>query len=47
MKEKARENRIKQGQRKVQGPEWEPQLEKPALLASPSYIGQASGEEKT
>ena len=33
-------------QRKVRGPEWGPQIEQTALLASPIYIGQAQGEEK-
>ena len=33
-------------QRKVQGPEREPQVKQTALLASPIYIGQAQGEEK-
>ena len=33
-------------QRKVQGPEREPQVKQTALLASPIYIGQAHGEEK-
>ena len=33
-------------QRKVWGPEWGPQVEWTALLASPIYIGQAQGEEK-
>ena len=35
---------LKTEQRKVQGPEWEPQVEQTALLASPSL--QAGGEEK-
>ena len=33
-------------QRKVQGPEREPQVKQTALLASPIYIGQAQREEK-
>ena len=33
-------------QRKVQGPEWEPQVKQKALLAIPIYIGQARGEDK-
>ena len=36
----------KMKQRKVQGPEWKPQVKQTALLASPIYIGQAQGEEK-
>ena len=46
-REKAHENRTKEGQSKVRGPEWGPQVEQTALLASPVYIGQAQGEEKT
>ena len=34
-------------QRKGQRPEWGPQVDQTALLASPIYIGQAQGEEKT
>ena len=34
------------GQRKVQGPEWGPQVKQTAFLASPIYIRQAQGEEK-
>ena len=41
-----RENPVKIEQRKVQGPEWRPQVEQTALLASPIYIGKAQGEEK-
>ena len=33
-------------QRKVQAPEWEPQVKQTALMASPIYIGQAQEEEK-
>ena len=33
-------------QRKVQGPEREPQVKQTALLASPIYIGQVQGKEK-
>ena len=40
------ENPMKIEQRKVQGPEWEPQVKEIALLASPVYIEQAQGEEK-
>ena len=46
-REKAHENKTKEGQSKVRGPEWGPQVEQTALLASPVYIGQAQGEEKT
>ena len=41
-----REKSPKMEQRKVQGPEWKPQVKQTALLASPVYIGQAQGEEK-
>ena len=41
-----RKKPVKIKQRKVQGPEWEPQVKQTALLASPIYIGQAQGEEK-
>ena len=44
-----RQGREKPGeieQRKVRGPEWGPQVEQTALLASPIYIGQAQGEEE-
>ena len=33
-------------QRKLWEPEWGPQVEQTAVLASPIYIGQAQGEEK-
>ena len=33
-------------QKKVQEPEWGPQVEQTALLASLIYMGQAQGEEK-
>ena len=33
-------------QRKVWGPEWEPQVKQTALLASPIYTGEAHGEVK-
>ena len=46
-KRQGRENPVKIEQRKVPGPEWGPQVEQTALLASPIYIGQAQGEEKT
>ena len=42
-----REKPMKIEQRKVRGPEWGPQVEQIALLASPIYTGQAWGEEKT
>ena len=45
-KRKGREKPAKIEQRKVQGLEWRPQAEQMALLASPTYIGQAQGEEK-
>ena len=32
-------------QKKIRGPEWEPQVKQTALLASPIYMGQAQGEE--
>ena len=41
-KRQGREKPAKIEQRKVRGP----QVEQPALLASPIYIGQAQGEEK-
>ena len=46
-KRQGRENSTKMQQRKVQRPEQGPQVEQTALLASPIYIGQAQGEEKT
>ena len=45
-KKQRREKPMKIEQRKVRGPEWEPQVKQTALLASPVYIGQAQGEEK-
>ena len=45
-KRRGREKPVKIEQRKVWGPEWGPQVEETALLASPIYIGQAQGEEK-
>ena len=45
-KAQKREKPAKMEQRKVQGPEWEPQVKQTALLAGPIYIGQAQGEEK-
>ena len=46
-KRQGREKPAKIEQRKVWGPEWGPQGEQTAFLASPVYIGQAQGEEKT
>ena len=40
------ENRTKEGQRKVWGPEWGLQVEQTALPASPICIGQTQGREK-
>ena len=45
-KRQGREKPAKIKQRKVQGPEGEPQVEQTALLASPISIGQAQREEK-
>ena len=45
-KGKAGKNRTKEGQRKVRGPEWGPQVERTALLTNPIYIRQAQGREK-
>ena len=48
VKRQGREKRTKIEQRKVWGPEWGPQVEQTAPLASPIYIRQAQGEgEKT
>ena len=41
-KSQGREKPTKKEQRKVQGPEWGPQVKQTALLASPIYIGQAT-----
>ena len=46
-KRQGREKPTKIEQRKVWGPEWGPQVEQIALLASPIYIQQVQGEEKT
>ena len=46
-KRQGREKPWKIEQRKVWGLEWGPQVEQTAFLASPIYIGQAQGEEKT
>ena len=46
-KRQGREKPAKIEQRKVRGPEWGTQVEQTAFLASPIYIGQARGEEKT
>ena len=43
-KRPGREKPTKIEQRKVQGPEWEPQVKQTELLAGPIYIGQAQGE---
>ena len=45
-KRQGREKPAKIDQRKVRGPEWGPQVEQRALLASPIYIGQAQGQGK-
>ena len=45
-KRQRRENPGKIEQRKVRGPEWEPQVKQTALLAIPIYIGQIQMEEK-
>ena len=45
-KRQRRENPMKIEQRKVGGPEWEPQVKQTALLASSIYIRQAQREEK-
>ena len=42
-KGKVRENRTKEGQRKVRGLECGPKVEQTALLASPVYLGHARG----
>ena len=46
-KRQGREKSAKIEQRKVQGLEWGPQVEQTAFLASPIYIEQTQGEEKT
>ena len=45
-KRKGRQKPTKLEQRKVQGPEWGPQVKQTAFLASPVYTGQVQGEEK-
>ena len=45
-KRQGRGKLVKTEQRKVWGPEWGPQVEQTAVLASPIYIGQAKREEK-
>ena len=45
-KTQGREKPAKIEQRKVWGPEWGPQVEQTALLASPIYLVQAQGEEE-
>ena len=44
-KRQRRKKPAKIEQRKIPGPEWEPQMKHAALLASPVYRGQAQGEE--
>ena len=44
-KRQGREKPVKIEQRKVQGPEWGPQVKQKTLLAGPIYIGQAQGEK--
>ena len=44
-KRPGREKPAKIQQRKVWGPEWEPQVKQTALLDGPIYIGQAQGEK--
>ena len=46
VKRQGREKPAKIEQRTVWGPEWGPQVEQTALLASPIYIDQAQEEEK-
>ena len=46
-KRQGREKPAKIEQREVWGPEWGHQVGQTALLASPIYVGQAQGEEKT
>ena len=46
LKDKERKSLWKIEQRKVWGLEWGPQVEHTALLASPTYRGQAPGEEE-
>ena len=42
-KRQEREKPVKMEQKKIHGPEWEPQVKNTALLASPVCIGQAQG----
>ena len=44
-KRQRKEKPAKMEQKKIQGPESEPQMKQTALLASPVYIGQTQGEE--
>ena len=46
-KRERREKPTEIEERKVRGPETDPQVKQTALLASPIYTGQAQGEEKT
>ena len=43
-KKPGREKPTKIEERKVRGPEWEPQVKQTALLAGPVYIGRAQGQ---
>ena len=45
-KRKRKERRTKMEQKKIPGPDREPQGKQRALLASPVYTGQVQGEEK-
>ena len=45
-KRQRKEKPAKMEQKKIQGPESEPQMKQTALLVSPIYIGQAQGEDK-
>ena len=45
-KRERREKPTEIEERKVRGPETDPQVKQTALLASPIYIGQAQGEDK-
>ena len=44
-KKPGREKPAKIEQRKVRGPEWEPQVKQTAVLAGTIYIGQAQVEK--
>ena len=45
-KRERREKPTEIEERKVRGPETDPQVKQTALLASPIYTGQAQGERK-